>query len=97
MRPPPIPACQQDNAKVAVAIGLIWRKGEAFLQKRNCFVVPPVLMREHAGIMERARVIGGCLDHAAIHLRGLPELLIFLQQNCKIDRLVERQLARRRL
>ena len=59
------------------------------------FVAPPLLMREHARIVQRVRMVGRRLEHAAIQLLGLDELLIFLQQDGERHRLLERQLARR--
>ena len=77
-------------------IRLIRRQREAPLDERERFVAPPLLMREDAGIVQRVRMVGCHLEHAAIHLLGLRELLVFLQQDGERDRLLERQLARRR-
>ena len=54
-------------------------------------------MREHAGVVQRVRMIGGGLEHAAVELVGFGELFVLLQQDRERDRLLERQLARRSL
>ena len=86
----------EDDAQIAVAIRLIRRERQAPLDERDRLVAPPLLMREDAGIVQRARMIRGRLEHPAIQLLGLHELLVLLQQDGERDRLVERQLARRR-
>jgi hypothetical protein len=57
------------------------------------FVAAPLLMRKYAGIVQSARMIWGQLDNAAIQLAGRRELLIFLQQDGELQRLLDRQLA----
>jgi hypothetical protein len=37
---------------------LIGPEGEAALDESEGFVVPPELMREHAGVVQRTRMIG---------------------------------------
>ena len=57
------------------------------------FVGAPLLMREDAGVVQRGRMIGDHLEHPAIQLPGLDELLVLLKQDGERDRLLERQLA----
>ena len=59
------------------------------------FFVSPLLMRKNARIVQRAGMIGRRLEHAAVDLVGLNELLVLLQKNGDRNRLLERQLARR--
>ncbi len=47
-------------------------------------------MREYAGVVQRLRVIGGRLEHAAIELVSFHELIIFLKLDGERHRLVER-------
>ena len=60
------------------------------------FVVASLLMCEHAGVVQRAWMVGRRLEHAAVHLVGLDQLPVFLQMDRDRDRLLERQLAARR-
>ena len=85
----------EDDAEVAVPVRLIGHEREAPLDERDGFVVPPLLMREHAGVVQRSGMIGSGLEHPAVHLVGLDELLVLLQQDREGDRLLERQLTRR--
>ena len=87
----------QDDAEVAVAVGPIGLEREALLDQRDGFVAAPLLVREHAGVVQRAGVIRRRLEHAAEQFAGCGELVVLLQQDCELDRLVQRQLARRRL
>jgi hypothetical protein len=50
-------------------------------------------MRKYAGIVQGARMIWGYLVNAAIQLVDFRELVIFLQQNGELERLLDRQLA----
>jgi hypothetical protein len=52
-----------------------------------------LLMREYASVVQGSRMIWGYLDNAAIQLVRLRELLIFLQQDGELERLLDRQLA----
>ena len=85
----------EDDAEVAAPVRLIGHEREAPLDEREGFVVPPLLMREHAGVVQGTRMIGCSLEHPAVHLVGLDELLVFLQKDRERDRLLERQLTRR--
>ena len=53
-------------------------------------------MREHPRIVQGAGVIRGGLEHATEQLPGGDELVLLLQQDGDLDRLVERQFAGRR-
>ena len=85
----------EDDAEVAAPVRLIGREREAALDERERFVVAPLLMREHAGVVQRTGMIGCGLEHAAVQLVGLGELLVLLQEDRERDRLLERQLTRR--
>ena len=85
----------EDDAKVAAPVRLIGHERKAPLDEREGFVVPPLLMREHAGVVQRTGMIGRSLEHSAVHLVSLDELLVFLQKDREGDRLLERQLTRR--
>jgi hypothetical protein len=74
---------------------LIGRDREAPLDEREGFIVSPLLMREHAGVMQRTRMIRCLLEHAAVQFPGLDELLVLLQKDRQRNRFLERQLARR--
>src|SRR5262249_49094553 len=80
------------DAKVAAPICLIGYERNTPLDKRESFVVSPLLMREHAGVVQGARMIGYGLEHPAVHLVGFGKLLVFLQKDRQGDRLLERQL-----
>ena len=69
-------------------------KREASLDQRKGLVVSLLLMREQAGIVQCARVVGRGLEHAAVDLVRRGEFLVLLQQDRDRDRLFERQLAR---
>ncbi len=77
-------------------VRLIRRQREAPLDERDRLITPPLLMREHAGVVQRARMIRVHLEHPAIQLLGLDQLLIFLEQRGDRDRLFDRQRAARR-
>jgi hypothetical protein len=85
----------EDDAEVAVPVRLIGHERDASLDEREGLVVPPLLMREHTGVVQRTRMIGCSLEYPAVHLVGLNELLVFLQNDRERDRLLERQLTRR--
>ncbi len=85
----------EDDAEVAVPVRLIGHEREAPLDEREGFAVPPLLMREHTGVVQRTGMIGRRLEHAAVHLVGLGQLLVLLQKDRERDRLLERQLTRR--
>ena len=76
-------------------VRLIRHERDASFDERNGFFVSPLLMRKHARIVQRAGMIGRRLEHAAVDLVGLNELLVLLQKNGDRNRLLERQLARR--
>jgi hypothetical protein len=74
---------------------LIGHERKAPLDQREGFVVAPLLMREHAGVVQRTRMIGCSLEYSAVYLLGLDELFVLLQKNRERDRLLERQFTRR--
>jgi hypothetical protein len=45
--------------------------------------------------VQRVGMVGGRLEHAAVQLLGLHQLLILLKHDGERDRLIEGQLARR--
>ena len=51
-------------------------------------------MREHPGVVQRVRMVGCHLEHPAVQLLRLDELLVFLKHDGERHRLFERQLAR---
>ena len=69
----------EDDAEIAAPVRLIGHEREAPLDEREGFIVPPLLMREHASVVQRARMIRCRLEHAAVELPGLDELLVSLQ------------------
>ena len=85
----------QDDAEIAVPVRLLGREREAALDQRNGFVAAPLLVREHAGVVQRTRMIGRGLEDSAVQLVRLGELLVLLQKDRERDRLLERQLTRR--
>ena len=90
------PVCRlQDDAKVAVPVCLIGYEREAPLDERKRFVVPSLLMRKNAGVVQRTRMIGCSLEDPAVQLVGLDELLVLLQKDRERDRFLDRQLTRR--
>jgi hypothetical protein len=52
-------------------------------------------MREHAGEVERVRMIRGGLEDALVHFLRFHELLVLLEQDGEGDRLVDGQLTGR--
>jgi hypothetical protein len=80
---------------IAAPIRLAGRQRQAALDQCEGFVIATLLMREHAGVMQRAGMIGRRLDHPAVQLVGLGKLLVFLQKDRKRDRFLERQRTRR--
>ena len=80
----------ENDAEVVVAIRPARRDRKALLDERDGFVAVPLLMRQHARIVQRVRMIRRRVEHATIQLLGFDELLIFLQQDGERDRLVER-------
>ena len=92
------PACRRlkDDAQVVVAVRAIGISARLRSIERDRFVAPSLLMRQDAGVVQRGGMIRGRLEHAAIQLLGLDELIVLLKQDRERDRLVERQLARRR-
>ena len=87
----------QHDAEIAVPVRLVGRERDAPRDERQRLVVASLLMREHAGVVECARMVGRNREHAAVQLAGLGEPLVLLQQDRERDRLFERQLTRRRL
>src|SRR6266545_5402627 len=85
----------EDDAEVTVPVRLIGHERKAALDERQRFAVASLLMREHAGVVQRTRMIGCSLEYAAVHLLGLDELLVLLQKDRERDRFLERQLTRR--
>ena len=85
----------EDDAEVAVPVRLIGHEREAPLDEREGFAVPPLLMREHAGVVQRTSMIWRRREHSAVNLVGLDQLLVLLQKDRERDRLLERQLTRR--
>src|SRR5262245_52403597 len=79
------------DAKVAAPIRLVGHERDTPLDEREGFVVPPLLMREHACVVQGSGMIGYRLEHPAVHLLGFGKLLVFLQQDRQGDRLLERQ------
>ena len=84
----------QHDAEIAVPVGFVGLKREASLDQRKGLVVSLLLMREQAGIVQCARVVGRGLEHAAVDLVRRCVFLVLLQQDRDRDRLFERQLAR---
>ena len=84
----------EDDAQIVVAIRAIRLERQAPFDERDRFVAAPLLMREHAGIVQGVRMIRRRFEHPALHLLGLHELVIFLEENCERNRFLERQLAR---
>ena len=74
---------------------LIGLSREAPLDEREGVVVVALLMGEHAGIVQRAGMIGCHLEHATVNLVGLDEMFISLQKDRERNRFVERQFTRR--
>ena len=85
----------EHDAAVAAPVRLVGREREAALDQRERFVVAPLLVREHAGVMQRTGMIGRGLDDAAEQLVGLGELLVLLQDDRERDRFLDRQRTRR--
>jgi hypothetical protein len=69
-------------------------KREASPDQRKGLVVSLLLMREQAGIVQCARMIGRGIKHAAVDFMRRSVFLVLLQQDRDRDRLFERQLAR---
>jgi len=86
----------QNDPEIAVAIGAVRLGHETALDQRDGFFAAALLMREHAGVVQRVSMIGRDGQDAAIQFLRLRELLVLLQQNRDGHRLVERQLACRR-
>ena len=85
----------EDDAEIAAPVRLIGHERKAPLDQRKGFIVAPLLMREHAGVVQRTRMIGCSREYAAVQLLGLAEPLVLLQKDGQRNRLLERQLARR--
>ena len=84
----------QNDAEVAVPVRLIGREREAPADQREGIVIATLLMREYAGVVQRTRMIGCGLEHAAVNVVGLGELPVFLQKDRERNRFLKRQLAR---
>ena len=64
----------EDDAEVAVPVRLIGHERETPLDEREGFVGPPLFMREHTGVVQRTRMIGGLSNsRSAI----LPQVTIY--------------------
>ena len=85
----------EDDAEVAVPVRLIRHQRDASFDQCEGFLVPPLLVREHAGVVQRTRMIGCHLEHATVNLVGLDEMFISLQKDRERNRFLERQLTRR--
>jgi hypothetical protein len=86
----------KNDAEVTVAIRPIGIERQASPNKGDRFIAATLLMREHPRIVQGAGVIRGGLEHATEQLPGGDELVLLLQQDGELDRLVERQFAGRR-
>ena len=59
------------DAQVAAPIRFIRHERDTPLDEREGFVVPPLLMREHACVVQGSGMIGYGLEHPAVHFVGL--------------------------
>jgi hypothetical protein len=85
----------EDDAEIAVSVGLIGRECKTPLCEREGLAILPSLMCEHTGVMQCTGVIGCSLEHPPVHLPRFCELLVLLQKNRERDGFFERQLALR--
>ena len=70
----------QDDAEVAMPVGLIWHVGRTPRDEREGFVVPTLLMRQHTGVVQRTGMIGRSHEYPPVQLVSLGELLVFLSR-----------------
>ena len=84
-------AVLQDDAEVAVPVGAIGLELEAPLDQRDGVVAAALLLREHAGEVQRAGMVGRDLEDAAVDLRGRRPLLGLLERDRDRERLVDAQ------
>ena len=77
-RPVESPGRLKNDTEVAVAVRAIRHDIEAALDERDRLVMPSLLMREHAGEVERVGMPRIGLEHAVIHFMSRVELIAFL-------------------
>ena len=81
-----------NQAQVAAGVRVTWREAQALFDESDGFVALSLLVRQHAGKVQRARVARLALEDVPEQLRRLDQPAVLLKHDRELDRALQGQL-----